>query len=36
LSHITRFIDGLHSEIHFVLLVQRPDTLDTAYTLALL
>jgi hypothetical protein len=36
MSHITRFIDGLHSEIHFVLLVQRPDTLDTAYTLALL
>jgi hypothetical protein len=36
LSHITRFIDGLHSEIRFVLLVQRPDTLDTAYTLALL
>ena len=36
LPHITRFIDGLHSEIHVVLLVQRPTSLDTAYTLALL
>ena len=36
LPHITRFIDGLHSEIRAVLLVQRPTSLDTAYTLALL
>lgn len=36
LSHITRFLDGLHTNIHAVLLIQRPDSLDIAYTLALL
>jgi hypothetical protein len=36
LSHITRFLDGLHTDIRVVLLVQRPDSLDIAYTLALL
>ena len=36
LHYITRFLDGLHFEIRSVILVQRPDSLDTAYTLALL
>jgi hypothetical protein len=36
LHYITRFLDGLHFEIHSVILVQRLDSLDTAYTLALL
>jgi len=36
LHYITRFLDGLHSDIRTVILVQRPDSLDTAYTLALL
>ncbi|XP_066319006.1 uncharacterized protein [Miscanthus floridulus] len=36
LRYITRFLDGLHSEIRSIILVQRPDSLDTAYTLALL
>jgi len=36
LHYITRFLDGLHSEIRTIILVQRPDSLDTAYTLALL
>lgn len=36
LFYITRFVDGLHSDIRAVILVQRPDFLDTAYTLALL
>jgi hypothetical protein len=36
LHYITRFLDGLHTDIRAVLLVQRPDSLDTAYTLALL
>jgi hypothetical protein len=36
LTHITRFLDGLHFDIRAILLVQRPDSLDTAYTLALL
>jgi hypothetical protein len=29
-------MDGLFAEIRSVILVQRPDSLDTAYTLALL
>jgi hypothetical protein len=33
---VTRFIDGLRTEIRSVLLVQRPQNLDTACTLALL
>ncbi|CAD6259546.1 unnamed protein product [Miscanthus lutarioriparius] len=36
LHYITRFLDGLNANIHAVLLVQRPDSLDIAYTLALL
>jgi hypothetical protein len=36
LSNITRFLDGLFPKIRVVLLVQRPNSLDTAYTLALL
>jgi hypothetical protein len=36
LHYITRFIDGLYPDIRAVLLVHRPDSLDTAYTLALL
>ena len=36
LHYITHFLDGLHSEIRTVILVQRPDSLDTVYTLALL
>jgi hypothetical protein len=36
LSHITRFMDGLFPEIRVVILVQRPNSLDTAYTLVLL
>ena len=36
LHYITRFLDGLHSDIRAVILVQHPDSLDTAYTLALL
>jgi len=36
LHYTTRFIDGLNSDIHAVILVQRSDSLDTAYTLALL
>ena len=36
LHYIIRFLDGLHSDIRTVILVQRPDSLDTAYTLALL
>jgi hypothetical protein len=31
-----RFIDGLRPDIKFVVLVQRPKTLDTAATLTLL
>jgi hypothetical protein len=36
LSNITRFLDGLFPEIRAVLHVQRPNSLDTVYTLALL
>lgn len=36
LSYSTRFIDGLHDDIRVVVLVSRPTSLDTAYTLALL
>jgi hypothetical protein len=36
LHYITRFLDGLHFKIRSVILVQHPDCLDTAYTLALL
>jgi hypothetical protein len=36
LHYITRFIDGLFPDIHVVLLVHQPSSLDTAYTLALL
>jgi hypothetical protein len=36
LHYVTRFIDGLKSDIRAVLLVHRPTTLDTAYTLATL
>ena len=36
LHYITRFLDGLHSDIRTAILVQCPDSLDTAYTLALL
>lgn len=32
----TRFVDGLHSDIRSIVLVQRPKDLDTACTLALL
>lgn len=32
----TRFIDGLRPKIHAILIVQRPKTLNTACTLALL
>ena len=35
LHYITRFVDGLYPDIHAILLVQCPDSLDTAYTLAL-
>ena len=31
-----RFIDGLHDNIRSIVLVQRPSSLDTAYSLALL
>jgi hypothetical protein len=31
-----RFIDGLHSDIKSIILVQRPKDLDTATTLTLL
>ena len=31
-----RFIDGLRDDIHSIVLVQRPSTLDTACSLALL
>jgi hypothetical protein len=33
---VTRFVDGLRDDIRSVILVQRPDTLDAACTLALL
>ncbi|XP_072151238.1 uncharacterized protein [Setaria viridis] len=36
LYYITRFIDGLRDDIRSTVLVQRPSTLDTACTLALL
>ena len=36
LHHITHFIDGLHSKIRVVLLVQRSTSLDTMFSLALL
>jgi hypothetical protein len=36
LSLITRFVDGLRIDIRAVVLVARPSTLDTAFTLALL
>lgn len=35
LHYITRFIDSLYPDIRVVLLVHRPDSLDTVYTLAL-
>ena len=31
-----RFMDGLHDNIRSIVLVQRPSSLDTAYSLALL
>lgn len=36
LHYITCFLDGLNADIHAVILVQCPDSLDTVYTLALL
>jgi hypothetical protein len=36
LSNITHFLDGLFPKIRDVLLVQCPNSLDTAYTLALM
>lgn len=36
LYYTLRFIDGLCDDIKFVILVQRPSDLDTAYALALL
>lgn len=36
LHYITRFIDGLFPDIRAVILIQRPTSLDTAYSLALL
>lgn len=36
LSYVTRFIDGLRSDIRAVVLVACPQTLDTSCTLALL
>jgi hypothetical protein len=36
LAYTTRFIDGLRDDIRAVILVARPTTLDTMYTLALL
>ena len=36
LHYVTRFVDGLKSDIRAVLLVHRPTSLDTAYTLAAL
>jgi hypothetical protein len=36
LYYTTRFVDGLRLDIRSVVVVQRPQTLDTAYTLALL
>jgi hypothetical protein len=36
LSYTTRFVDGLREDIRAVVLVARPNTLDAAYTLALL
>jgi len=36
LYFITPFIDGLRPEIRAILIVQRPKTLDTTCTLALL
>lgn len=36
LYYVTRFIDGLRDDICAVILGQCPQTLDTAYTLALL
>lgn len=36
LFYTTHFLDGLHSDIRAVMLVQRLNSLDTAYTLALL
>jgi hypothetical protein len=32
----TRFIDGLHPDLRATVLIQRPDNLDTAVSLALL
>jgi len=34
--YTTRFVDGLREDIRSVIVVQRPQNLDTAYTLALL
>jgi hypothetical protein len=34
--YITRFVDGLRDDIRAVVTLQRPQTLDTAYSLALL
>jgi hypothetical protein len=36
LYYTTRFLDGLRDDIRSVIVVQRPQNLDTAYTLALL
>ncbi|CAD6263834.1 unnamed protein product [Miscanthus lutarioriparius] len=36
LYYTTRFVDGLREDIRSVIVVQRPQNLDTAYTLALL
>jgi hypothetical protein len=36
LAYTTRFINDLRDDIHVVILVAHPTTLDTAYTLALL
>lgn len=36
LYYTTRFVDGLREDIRDVVVAQRPQNLDTAYTLALL
>lgn len=35
-TYVTRFVDGLRSDIRVVVAMQRPPNLDTAYSLALL
>ena len=35
-TYTTRFVDGLHSDIHTIVAMQHLDNHDTAYSLALL